>query len=112
MRCEIERGADAIRVATGLLPGFFRSPVGMTNPFVHPALGGHRLVGWSASGVDGLGDRGETVVDRIMAKVQPGGILVLHEGGEPGRVETLRLLLERLTEAGFRCVIPDTAALR
>lgn len=109
---EIERGRDAITAATGRQPDLFRSPVGMSNPFVHPALDGQRLIGWSASGVDGLGDRGRVVVDRVMARVRPGAIIVLHEGGETGRAVTLAMLLERLTDAGYACVIPDTATLR
>ncbi|MGC1480401.1 MAG: polysaccharide deacetylase family protein [Chthoniobacterales bacterium] len=108
MRREIVRGADAIEVATGVRPRLFRSPVGLTNPFVHPVLRseGAQLVGWSASGFDGLGDRGEVVVSRILNAARPGGILVLHEGGGPGRVETLDLLLTRLKARGLRCVLP------
>jgi peptidoglycan/xylan/chitin deacetylase (PgdA/CDA1 family) len=112
MRREIERGRDAIRVATGVEPTVFRSPVGMTNPFVHPALDGQRLVGWTVSGCDGLSARGEIVVERLMRGVRPGAILVLHEGGAPGRVETLALLLDRLEEQGCACVIPPLEALR
>jgi peptidoglycan/xylan/chitin deacetylase (PgdA/CDA1 family) len=112
MRREIERGRDAIHAATGVEPTVFRSPVGMTNPFVHPALGGQRLVGWTASGCDGLSARGEIVVDRLMRGIRPGAILVLHEGGTAGRVETLALLLDRLADAGYACVIPPLEALR
>ncbi|MGH8048699.1 MAG: polysaccharide deacetylase family protein, partial [Chthoniobacterales bacterium] len=111
-RCEIERGGDAIFTATGVRPSVFRSPVGMTNPFVHRALDGQRLIGWSVSGLDGLSARGEAVVERLMAKVCPGAILVLHEGGAPGRVETLVLLLDRLANAGYTCVIPEPEAFR
>jgi peptidoglycan/xylan/chitin deacetylase (PgdA/CDA1 family) len=112
MEREIARGSDAILAAIGVRPAVFRSPVGMTNPFVHPALGGQRLIGWSASGLDGLFARGERVVDRLMSKVRPGAILVLHEGGGPGRIETLGMLLESLREAGYACVIPSPEALR
>lgn len=112
MQREIERGASAIHAATGVRPALFRSPVGMTNPFVHPALGDQRLIGWSASGLDGLRDRGRVVVDRILARVRPGAIVVIHEGGAPGRVGTLQMLLERLTAEGYACVIPDFASLR
>lgn len=112
MRREIERGRDAIHAATGVAPVVFRSPVGMTNPFVHPALGGQRLVGWAATGCDGLSARGEIVVERLMRGVRPGAILVLHEGGAPGRIETLAQLLDRLAEQGYACVIPPLEALR
>jgi len=111
-RRQIERGRDAVIAATGAAPTVFRSPVGMTNPFVHRALGGQRLVGWSASGLDGLSARGEPVVERLMRGVRPGAILVLHEGGAPGRVETVERLLERLGGAGYTCVIPGVEALQ
>ena len=108
---EMVRGADAIEAAAGLRPTLFRSPVGMTNPFVHRVLEreGAALVGWSASGLDGLGDRGAIVVERIMNRLRPGGIAVLHEGGRAGRVGTLRLLLEELKGRGMQCVIPDVS---
>lgn len=108
IRTEIDRGADAIHAATGVMPVNFRSPVGMTNPWVHPALEkrGQRLIGWSASGLDGLSDRGCRVVDRLMHGLRPGAIFVLHEGGAPGRLETMELLLARLTDQGYRCVLP------
>jgi peptidoglycan/xylan/chitin deacetylase (PgdA/CDA1 family) len=111
-RREIERGRAAITAATGAPPVVFRSPVGMTNPFVHRVLGDQRLIGWSTSGLDGLSARGEAVVERLMRGVKPGAILVLHEGGAPGRVETLAMLLGRLAEAGYACVIPAFETLR
>lgn len=111
-RREIERGAAAILAATGSRPAVFRSPVGMTNPFVHRSLRGQRLVGWTASGLDGLAARGEKVVDRLMKRVGPGAILVLHEGGAPGRLETFALLLDRLAAEGYECVIPEAGQFR
>jgi peptidoglycan-N-acetylglucosamine deacetylase len=111
-RDEVERGRDAILVATGSAPTVFRSPVGMTNPFVHRTLDGQRLIGWTASGLDGIFARGEAVVSRVMTRANSGAILVLHEGGAPGRVETLALLLDRLEAEGYRCVVPEPAAFR
>ncbi len=110
VRSEIERGGDAIHAATGVYPNEFRCPVGMTNPWVHPVLnaGGQPLIGWSASGMDGLGGRGTVVVDRIMRRIQPGAIVVLHESETDAerRLETLTLLLARLAADGWRCVLP------
>lgn len=109
VRREIDRGRTSIHAATGATPTLFRSPVGMTNPWVHPALrAGEQCVGWSASGVDGLQDRGVVVVDRIMQRIKPGGILVLHESEvkDDRRVETLELLLKSLAADGWKCVIP------
>ena len=83
IRSEIARCNHAIRVAAGVNPSWFRSPVGMTNPCVHPAAAQAwlRVAGWSADGLDGLPGRDPVVV-------------------------ALDLLLRRLADAGFRCVIP------
>ncbi len=112
MRTEMVRCQHAIQVATGKTATWFRSPAGMTNSCVHPAAARSwlRVAGWSADGLDGLGTRApEIVVERLMRRVQPGAIVMMHEG--PGRpsVEILGLLLERLAADGYRCVIPSAA---
>lgn len=112
IRGEIVRCSHAIRVATGGDPSWFRSPVGLTNSCVHPAAARSwlRVAGWSASGLDGLpGANPRDVVDRILCGVQPGAILLLHEGPDRRSPETLELLLENLAARGFRCVIPSGA---
>lgn len=110
VRSEIERGHDAVQAATGIRSRHFRCPVGMTNPWVHPVLKSNELlsIGWSASGVDGLGAGGSAVVDRIMRKIAPGGIIVLHESeeGATRRIKTLEMLMQRLASEGWRCVLP------
>ena len=114
IRAEIARCSHAIRVAAGVDPSWFRSPAGLANPCVHPAAARSwlRVAGWSAAGLDGIpgADPGE-VVDRIVRHLEPGAILLMHEG--PGRrsVETLSLLLDEISARGFRCVIPCGAAV-
>ena len=109
IRTEIVRCSHAIRVAAGVAPSWFRSPAGLTNACVHPAAARSwlRVAGWSAAGLDGFSgaDPGE-VVARIVRGLEPGAILLMHEG--PGRrsVETLKLLLGEISARGFRCVIP------
>lgn len=110
IRAEIARCNHAVRVAAGVTPSWFRSPVGMTNLCVHPAAARAwlRVAGWSADGLDGLPGRDPAlVVGRIMRGISPGSIILLHDGA-PGRrsVESLNLLLRRLAEGGYRCVIP------
>lgn len=110
VRKEIRRGQEAILAATGQLPRWFRSPVGMNGPGVHPAAAalGLRVVGWSADGCDGGCPTAPTqVVQRIMDQVQPGSIILLHEsGGHKHRVLALRQLLESLRAHDYHCVLP------
>ncbi|HEU4521241.1 MAG TPA: polysaccharide deacetylase family protein, partial [Thermoanaerobaculia bacterium] len=44
IRREISRCNEVLERITGIRPDLFRAPVGMKNPFVHPALGAMHLV--------------------------------------------------------------------
>ncbi len=115
VRHEVEWGNKAIETATGAKPRWFRSPVGMNNASVHPAIEGEgqRVIGWSASGNDGCPSAPTLVIQRIMAAVKPGAIILLHEGGSSRyRVSALDRLLERLHGEGYTCVLPEPESLR
>jgi len=89
---------------------WFRAPVGMKNPFVHPILArrGMRLIGWSVRGLDTVGG---DVVARVMRRVRPGAIVVLHQG-RPKSLQTIESVVEALQRAGYALVIPDDARLK
>lgn len=92
---------------------WFRAPVGMKNPFVHPILAkrGMRLIGWTVRGLD-TADRGaERVVNRILRGVRPGAIVVLHQG-RPHSLRTIERVVEALQAHGYAFVIPDDARLK
>jgi peptidoglycan/xylan/chitin deacetylase (PgdA/CDA1 family) len=110
---EIDRCNRALLDATGNSPRWFRAPVGLKNPAVHPALSrrGMRLIGWTARGFDAVLTDPEQVVARILPKLAPGAIIVLHQG----RAHSLRVLeqvIVALHERGYSFVIPDDAQLR
>ena len=114
IRSEIDSCSHAIRVAAGASPVFFRSPVGMCNPWVHAAArrAGLVVVGWSASGGDGCRRAPTDIVDRIFRKISPGAIVLLHSGGQSRhRSLTLSLLLRRLAAEGYACVLPPVESL-
>jgi peptidoglycan/xylan/chitin deacetylase (PgdA/CDA1 family) len=92
---------------------WFRAPVGMKNPFVHPALAKRnmRLIGWSVRGLDALGRDVERVVRRVMRGVRPGAIVVLHQG-RPTSLQTIERVVEELQARGYELVIPDDARLK
>ena len=110
MREEISRAQNRLRELSGVAPRWFRAVVGMANPFVAAALRDEGLarVAWSARGFDGVRSDPQGVVARIERQLQPGAIVLLHEGAKHGRnVETLALLLQRLDALGYRCVLPE-----
>jgi peptidoglycan/xylan/chitin deacetylase (PgdA/CDA1 family) len=116
IRREVEGCAASIFRATGSgVPTLFRAPVGMANYWVGSVLqqSGMRLIGWSARGFDAVKTDPEEIVNLIWRDVAPGAILLLHEGHHQGGKDRLvnpraiALLLERLSMAGYRCVIPS-----
>ncbi|MGN6151356.1 MAG: polysaccharide deacetylase family protein [Lysobacteraceae bacterium] len=109
LRREIADTQRILADITGEPPRWFRSVVGMTNPFVHAPLRAHGLarVAWSARGFDGVAGDPAQVVARIERDLAPGTIVLLHEGAaHGGNVATLRLMLQRLDALGYRAVLP------
>lgn len=105
---EIEACSMAVEKATGCRPRQFRAPVGMANPFVHlmAAEAGLSMIGWSASGHDGIANAPRRVVEKIRRSVRPGSIVLCHDShlrgmGEGERACTLLRLLNTLTADGY-----------
>ena len=110
---EIRRGSAAIFEEAGINPRFFRAPVGLANPFVHAAAerAGLNVLGWSASGLDGVHHCPKKVIHRILGQIHPGAIILLHENQLPAmkkgvRAQTLDCLLREVYALGYRVVIP------
>jgi peptidoglycan-N-acetylglucosamine deacetylase len=105
--------AIARQIDGGVASNRFRAPVGMKNPFVHPALQrrGMRLIGWSVRGFDSVGDDVERVARRIVPRVFPGAIVVLHQGRAMSARCIARVVGE-LRARGYTFVIPDDARLK
>ena len=108
---ELDRGLTVLR-GLGVTVRRFRSPVGIKNLCLASALAKRRLecVGWSARGLELTGGDANTVAKRVLHRVRPGSILLLHEGPplpDSLRVEAIRQTLRRLTETGYQCVVPD-----
>jgi peptidoglycan/xylan/chitin deacetylase (PgdA/CDA1 family) len=111
---EIDQCNDALRAATGETPRWFRAPAGMANLFLHFLLRdrGMKLIGWSARGFDGLLHDTDTMADRICRSIQPGAIILLHEGrrdrrGRPINLILAETVLTRLTAEGYVFTVPD-----
>jgi peptidoglycan/xylan/chitin deacetylase (PgdA/CDA1 family) len=112
-RREIQLGVEAVRSATEISPTQIRMPAGLGNLFVHAAAeeAGLQMIGWSASGLDGIAHIPEKVIARIFSALKPGCIILLHEGPlfglRPGtRARTLEKVLRGLKERGYETVKP------
>ena len=112
---ELDAGLEALKGA-GIEPIRFRPPAGIKNLWLAGALRARGLtgIGWSARGLERWRPEAEAVADRATRGLAPGAILLLHEGPRvPAavRVEGIRRVLERLSEQGYRCVVPGPEQL-
>jgi peptidoglycan/xylan/chitin deacetylase (PgdA/CDA1 family) len=112
---ELDAALEVLRSA-GVQPKRFRPPAGIKNLWLAAALRARGLmcVGWSARGLEISSRNAETVADRVLCRLAPGAILLLHEGPRvpaATRVEAIRLVLERLRELDYRCVVPTPEQL-
>lgn len=106
LREDVGRAQEAIARVAGCRPTLFRPPVGLTNPRVFRVVKELRLqvVGWTVRGLDTRQGKPEAIVERIVRRLRPGAILVLHDGGMPCSIvlPTVELLLAELQRRGYR----------
>ncbi len=80
---EISRGKDVL-ASLGPAPTLFRPPGGSFSPYVIEATGayGQRIVLWSVDPTDWrAGSTAHQIARRVLGKVRPGSIVLLHDGG-------------------------------
>lgn len=116
---EIDLCAELLRTAKERPARFFRAPAGLKNLFVHPELARRRLelVGWTVRGLDTVRRDPTQVAQRIVRRIKPGAIVLLHEGQRAKKdpqfnPRCLELTLSGLAEKGYRCVIPRPEQLQ
>jgi peptidoglycan-N-acetylglucosamine deacetylase len=108
---EIGLTLDAVTAtAPGATVSFFRAPGGDFSTRLNDiaAAYGQVPLGWSVDVADSAGSSGRAIVDSVMDRVEPGAVILLHDGG-PGRsttVAVLDVLIGELHEAGYAFVVP------
>jgi peptidoglycan/xylan/chitin deacetylase (PgdA/CDA1 family) len=105
---ELAQAQAAIVAATGTVPGLFRPPIGLSNPITFRAARnlGLKVVGWSVRSLDTRITDPERIVARVLRRLQPGGIILLHDGNIPVErlIPTVKLLLDSLHARGYEVV--------
>lgn len=111
LKAELALTQAAIQQATGVAPKLFRPPMGLSNPWVFRAARALDLqvIGWSARGLDTQSHDPKRIVARIVQQLQPGAIILLHDGNIPAArlVVTVKLLLAKLKERRYEIVRLD-----
>jgi peptidoglycan-N-acetylglucosamine deacetylase len=111
MLAEVGAAQESIANVLGERPKYYRPPVGLSNPATGrtaEALG-LRIIGWQVRGFDLPGSRPERVARRILKRLRPGGIILLHDGARDAGlvVEVTRRVLDGIQERGLRAVPLD-----
>ncbi|MET0133163.1 MAG: polysaccharide deacetylase family protein [Kibdelosporangium sp.] len=100
---EIRRTQQMTRQITGQAPTLFRPPYGDTNDEIKAdaAAQGLTQVLWSVDTKDWNGATTERIV-QAAATVQPGGIILMHDGGYRTTVAAVPLIVRGLAARGLR----------
>jgi peptidoglycan/xylan/chitin deacetylase (PgdA/CDA1 family) len=110
-RAELARTQTVIEQATGMAPRWYRPPMGLTNPRVFRVAQslGLTVVGWSARGLDTRLTCPERIVGRLARRLEPGAIILLHDGNIPAErlLATVKSLLDTLRRLGYEVVRLD-----
>jgi peptidoglycan/xylan/chitin deacetylase (PgdA/CDA1 family) len=79
---ELARTQKVLKRRVGACPAFFRPPHGQHTPFMADVVKdrGMTMVGWDAAGGDWATRDPGLVARRILGKVRPGSIILLHDG--------------------------------
>ncbi|MDG6109142.1 polysaccharide deacetylase family protein [Dactylosporangium aurantiacum] len=112
IRSDMQRTNDAIRaVAPGAVIGYFRAPGGNWSPdIVSIAAGlGMTSISWTVDPRDWSGPGVQSIVNTVLTKTRPGGIVLLHDGAGPQTVAALRTILPDLTGRFTLIALPAPA---
>ncbi len=113
---ELDATQGALSSAIGECPRFFRPPHGQRTPLMAVQVARRDMVTvtWDVSAADWITDDGELVAKRVLNRVRPGSIVLLHDGldgiaGEDRSVvaDALPLILDGLEERGLEPVRLD-----
>ena len=110
LRAEIDKGEAVIRDICGGSPCLFRSPVGLRHPLLDLYLkrAGLEYISWRLRAFDTRVQKPEVITQRILGKVSPGDIILLHDNSSAGvrvMLDVLPDLIDKLKARGFGFVL-------
>jgi peptidoglycan/xylan/chitin deacetylase (PgdA/CDA1 family) len=112
LRAEIEKCTETLRGISGRKPRYFRSPVGLRHALLRPYLrrAGLEYISWQIRTRDTLNLKSGELTGRILNKVMPGDIVLLHDhraGGVDVLLGVLPRVIDELRARGFDFVRVD-----
>ena len=98
----------------GMKPTYYRPPGGNLGPNVLATAKaeGQQVLMWTVDTKDYRKPPPEEIVTTVMTQVQPGGVVLLHDGGgdRAPTVAALPVLIDQLRAAGYQLVLPAAVA--
>ncbi|UII34794.1 polysaccharide deacetylase family protein [Fulvivirga ulvae] len=105
---EIEKTNALITDTTGRTIDYFRPPYGVTNPAIAAAVKatGMKVIGWNLRSFDTSGADHEKIIKRVIPKIKPGSVILLHDNREQ-TPEILEAILLHAKKKNYKCVTID-----
>jgi len=102
---DLRRAATGLEQITGEPVKYFRPPYGALSPNLLDATKktGAQTVNWSVDPHDWSNPGPQVIVQRVMASVHEGSIILLHEA-HPGTLTALPILIKKLRYQGYELV--------
>jgi peptidoglycan/xylan/chitin deacetylase (PgdA/CDA1 family) len=102
---EIQKTDELLEKFTSKKINFFRPPYGVTTPSIRRALEKtqHTIIGWNIRSLDGGTKNQELIFNRIIKRVSPGGIVLLHDTASHS-VLVLEQFLQFLQQNNYKVV--------
>lgn len=113
MARDIGAAQQALADIAGVAPRYFRAPFGLRTPLTELALArlGLDCVAWSIRSFDSVDSDPMRVAARVVRRLVPGSIVLLHDGaevrvtrGSPSVLGALPRMLATIREKNWRCV--------
>ncbi|MEX5717755.1 polysaccharide deacetylase family protein [Geodermatophilus maliterrae] len=104
VQSQLQRTTDVIREATENAPTEWRPPYGATNALVEAAaqdVGLSSMVLWTVDPRDWADPPATTIRDRVLQRVRPGSVVLLHDATGQNTPEALPMILDGLAQAGY-----------
>lgn len=105
---EIERCGEIITEITGQSTVYFRPPFGVTNPNIKRAVQRtqQQVIAWNIRSLDTVKTDEDVIYQRIIQRIKPGSIILLHDTSDK-TIRVLERLLQYMAENKYKSVRID-----
>lgn len=106
---ELEKTDELVTNIIGKKMNLFRPPYGVTNPSIAKAIkhSKHQVIGWNVRSLDTVAKDPEKCIHRIIPKIKPGAIVLLHDSHK-NSIAILEQLLIFLHNNNYQTVSLET----